>query len=143
VTSKEKLLAVVDQASQPDPQAQQMQQQQMQAQMQLQQAQTAVLMAQAKEAEGRAAKYATEVDLMPKEVAMKYSDMDKDGKIDIDFEKKIQLAQMLMQEDKWQIEKQERQQNMQNRTGEQEMLQQMLQPQQPQMPQMPEEPQIQ
>ena len=133
VTSKEKLLEVVDQASQPNPQAQQMQQQQMQAQIQLQQAQTAVLMAQAKEAEGRAAKYATEIDLMPKEIAMKYSDMDKDGKIDVDFEKKIQLAQMLMAEDKWQIEKQEREQGMQGaqmeqqrKAQEQEALQQMI-----------------
>ena len=133
VTSKEKLLEVVDQASQPNPQAQQMQQQQMQAQMQLQQAQTAVLMAQAKEAEARAAKYAVESDMMPKEAAMKYSDMDKDGKIDVDFEKKIQLAQMLMQEDKWQVEKEERQQGMQGaqmeqqrKAQEQEALQQMI-----------------
>ena len=133
VTSKEKLLEVVDQASQPNPQAQQMQQQQAQAQMQLQQAQTAVLMAQAEEAKGRAAKYATEVDLMPKEAAMKYSDMDKDGKIDVDFEKKIQLAQMLMQEDKWQVEKEERnqamqgaQQEQQRKAQEQEALQQMI-----------------
>ena len=140
VTSKEKLLEVVDQAGQPNPQAEQMQQQQMQAQMQLQQAQTAVLMAQAKEAEARAAKYMIESDLMPKETALKYSDMDKDGKVDDDFEKKIQLANMLMQEDKWQVEKEERQQNMQNKMGEQEMLQQMLQPQQPQqMPPMAEE----
>ena len=135
VTSKEKLLEVVDQASQPNPQAEQMQQQQMQAQMQLQQAQTAVLMAQAKEAEARAAKYMVEMDVMPKEMALKYSDVDKDGKVDDDFERKIQLANMLMQEDKWSVEKQERQQNMQNKTGEQEMLQQMLQPQQPQQPQ--------
>jgi len=140
VTSKEKLLEVVDQASQPNPQAEQMQQQQMQAQMQLQQAQTAVLIAQAKEAEARAAKYMVEMDVMPKEMALKYSDMDKDGKVDDDFEKKIQLANMLMQEDKWQVEKEERQQNMQNKMGEQEMLQQMLQPQQPQqMPPMAEE----
>jgi hypothetical protein len=131
VTSKEKLLEVIDQAGQPNPQAQQMQQEQAQAQMQLQQAQTAVLMAQAKEAEGRAAKYAMEVEMMPKEAVLKYSDQDKDGKIDVDFEKKIQLAQMLMQEDKWNLEKQERQQNMQNKMGEQQMLQQMLQPQQP------------
>jgi hypothetical protein len=133
VTSKEKLLEVVDQASQPNAQAQQMQQQQAQAQMQLQQAQTAVLMAQAEEAKARAAKYAVESDMMPKEAAMKYSDMDKDGKIDVDFEKKIQLAQMLMQEDKWQVEKQERQQGMegaqmeqQRKAQEQEALQQMI-----------------
>lgn len=133
VTSKEKLLEVVDQAGQPNPEAQKMQQAQQQAQMELQKAQTAVLMAQAEEAKARAAKYMVEMDVMPKEVALKYSDMDKDGKIDVDFEKKIQLAQMLMQEDKWQVEKQERNQAMegaqmdQQRKGqEQEALKQMI-----------------
>ena len=131
VTSKEKLLAVIDQANQPNPQAQQMQQQAQQAQMQLQQAQTAVLMAQAKEAEGRAAKYAVETDMIPKEAVLKYSDQDKDGKVDDDFEKKIRLAQMMIDEDKWNLEKEERLQTMQNKMGEAEMLQQMLQPQLP------------
>jgi hypothetical protein len=133
VTSKEKLLAVVDQASQPNPQAQQMQQQAQQAQMQLQQAQTAVLMAQAEEAKGRAAKYATEVDLMPKEAVLKYSDQDKDGKVDDDFEKKIRLAQMMLDEDKWEVEKQERagkmqmnQEEAQRKAMEQQQLQQMI-----------------
>jgi hypothetical protein len=102
--------------------------------MQLQQAQTAVLMAQAEEAKGRAAKYATEVDLMPKEAVLKYSDQDKDGKVDDDFQKKIQLAQQLMAEDQWNIQKQEKMQAMemaqaeQERRGqEQQTLQQMLQ----------------
>ena len=134
VTSKEKLLAVVDQASQPNPQAEQMQQQQMQAQMQLQQAQTAVLMAQAEEAKGRAAKYAVETDLMPKETVLKYSDQDKDGKVDDDFEKKIKLAEMMMAEDRWNLEKAEREGQMQMAQSEQQrkqqeqaQLQQMLQ----------------
>ena len=102
-------------------------------------------MAQAKEAEGRAAKYAMEVDMMPKEAVLKYSDQDKDGKIDDDFEKKIKLAQMLMQEDQWNVEKEERLANIGTRNQEQQMLQQMLQPQQPQMPQQPmgEEPPLQ
>jgi hypothetical protein len=133
VTSKEKLLAVVDQAGQPDPQQQQMQQQAQQAQMQLQQAQTAVLMAQAEEAKGRAAKYAVETDLMPKEAVLKYSDQDKDGKVDDDFEKKLQLAQQLMAEDRWQVEKQERagkmqmeQEEAQRKQQEQQQLQQMI-----------------
>ena len=133
VTSKEKLLAVVDQASQPNPQAQQMQQAQMQAQMELQQAQTAVLMAQAEEAKARAAKYAVESELSPQELALKYSDMDKDGKVDDDFEKKLQLAQQLMAEDRWNVEKQERankmamdQQAMQQKQAEQQTLQEML-----------------
>jgi hypothetical protein len=133
VTSKEKLLAVVDQASQPNPQAMQMQQAQAQAQMQLQQAQTAVLMAQAEEAKARAAKYGVESELMPQETALKYSDMDKDGKVDDDFEKKLQLAQQLMAEDRWQVEKQERagkmqmeQEEAQRKQQEQQQLQQMI-----------------
>jgi len=113
VTSKEKLLAVIDAASQPNPQAQQMQQAQQQAQMELQKAQIAVLMAQAEEAKGRAAKYAVETEIMPKETVLKYSDMDKDGKVDDDFEKKVRLAQMLMEEDRWNVEKEERQTRLQ------------------------------
>jgi len=113
VTSKEKLLAVIDAASQPNPQAQQMQQAQQQAQIELQKAQIAVLMAQAEEAKGRAAKYVVETEIMPKETVLKYSDMDKDGKVDDDFEKKVKLAQMLMDEDRWNVEKEERQARLQ------------------------------
>jgi hypothetical protein len=133
VTSKEKLLAVIDASSQPDPQAQQMAQQAQQAQMELQQAQTAVLMAQAEEAKGRAAKYAVETEIMPKETALKYSDMNKDGEIDDGFEKKIQLAQMMMAEDRWEMEKRERaskmqmeQEEAQRKAMEQQQLQQMI-----------------
>ena len=145
VTSKEKLLEVIDAANQPNPQAQQMQQQQQQAQMELQKAQVAVLMAQAEEAKGRANKYAVETEIMPKETVLKYSDMDKDGKVDQDFEKKVRLAQMLMDEDRWEVEKQERLSNMNNKTSEQEVLRQMLQPQQPpiQPQQPPSEPPLQ
>jgi hypothetical protein len=133
VTSKEKLLQVIDASNQPDPQAQQMQQAQMQAQMELQQAQTAVLMAQAEEAKGRAAKYAVETDMIPKEAVLKYSDQDKDGKVDDDFEKKIRLAEMMMSEDRWEVEKQEKlsqlemaQQEAQRKAQEQQQLQQMI-----------------
>ena len=133
VTSKEKLLTVIDQANQPNPEAQQQAQMQAQAQMELQQAQTAVLMAQAEEAKSRAAKYAVESDLMPKEAVLKYSDQDKDGKIDDDFEKKIRIAQMMMDEDKWNVEKQERMASMANAQSEQELLQKVL-GDQPQLP---------
>ena len=133
VTSKEKLLAVVDAAGQPDPQAQQMAQQAQQAQMELQQAQTAVLMAQAQEAQSRAQKYAVETEIMPKETALKYSDMNKDGEIDDGFEKKIQLAQMMMAEDRWEMEKREKeqrlameQQTMAQKQAERQTLQDML-----------------
>ena len=146
VTSKEELLATIDQSSQPNPQQQQMQEQAMQMDMALKQAQVEAIKGQASESQARASKYMGEVDLAPQELMLKYSDMDRDGEVDNGFEKKLKLAQMLMQEDQWKVEKEERQQNMQNKAGEQEMLQQMLQPQQPQPPQMPpmtEEPQLQ
>lgn len=133
VTSKEKLLAVIDASSQPDPQAQQMQQAQMQAQMELQQAQTAVLMAQAEEAKSRATKYNVESELMPQETVLKYSDQDKDGKIDDDFQKKLQLAQQLMAEDQWNVQKQEKLEQMElnrraadQKDADRQTLQQMI-----------------
>ena len=133
VTSKEQLLRVIDQSNQPNPQAQQAQQAQMQAQMELQKAQTAVLMAQAEEAKGRAAKYAVETEILPRETVLKYSDMDKDGKVDDDFDQKVKLAEMLMSEDRWNVEKEERlgkmqmaQQEAQRKQQEQDSLKQMI-----------------
>ena len=134
ITSKEDLLQKIEAANQPNPQAQQAQQQQMQLDMALKQAQAAVLNGQAQEAMGRAAKYKVETEIMPKETILKYSDMDKDGKIDNDFEQKVALAKMLLDEDRWAIEKEERQgrlamdkQEAERKVQEQGQLQQMLQ----------------
>jgi len=132
VTSKETLLATIDAASQPNPQAQQMQQQQTALQMELTQAQITVLQAQSQEAAGRANKYAVEADLMPRETVLKYSDQDKDGKVDDDFEKKIRLAQILMEEEKFNLEAEERRAAIKNAESEQSALRQMLSQQAPQ-----------
>lgn len=133
VTSKEDLLAVIDQASQPNPQAQQQQQQAAQLQMALQQAQVEAIKGQASESAARAKKYMSEADLAPQELMMKYSDVDKDGEVDDDFEKKVQLARMLLEEDRWNIEKEERQgkmqmaqQDAQVKQQEQQTLKQMI-----------------
>ena len=133
ITSKEDLLTKIEAANQPNPQAQQAQQQQMQLDMAIKQAQAAVLNGQAQEAMGRAAKYKVETEIMPKETILKYSDMDKDGKIDSDFEQKVALAKMLMDEDRWNLEKEERQgkmqmaqQDSQRKQQEQQALQQMI-----------------
>ena len=120
ITSKEDLLQKIEALNQPNPQAQQAQQQAQQAQMALQQAQTAVLQAQAQEAMGRAAKYKVETEIMPKETILKYSDMDKDGEIDDDFEKKVALARMLMDEDKWALEKMERESALEGQQADRE-----------------------
>ena len=120
ITSKEDLLQKIEALNQPNPQAQQAQQQAQQAQMALQQAQTAVLQAQAQEAMGRAAKYKVETEIMPKETVLKYSDMNKDGEIDDDFDKKVALARMLMDEDKWALEKMERESALQGQQADRE-----------------------
>jgi hypothetical protein len=132
VTSKEKLLAQIDQMNQPNPQAQAMQEQQAQLAAALQQAQSAVLNAQAAEAQSRAMKYQMETQIMPREALLKYTDVDKDGKVDDDFEKKIRLAQMLMEEEKFNLEAEERRAAMQNAESEQNALRQMLGQQAPQ-----------
>jgi hypothetical protein len=136
ITSKEDLLTKIEAANQPNPEAQQMQQQQAQLQMALQQAQAAVLNAQAEEAKGRAAKYAVETQILPRETILKYSDMDKDGDIDDDFEKKVALAKMLLEEDRWAVEKEERQnalqgamQDRERQAADQDILRQMMQQQ--------------
>jgi hypothetical protein len=138
VTSKETLLATIDAASQPNPEAQQMQQQQAMLQMELMQAQIAAVQGQATESAARAEKYTAEKDLAPQELMLKYSDMDKDGEVDDGFEKKLALARMLMEEDKWGVEKEERLAAIKNAATEQDTLRQMLAPQPN-----PEEPQIQ
>ena len=137
ITSKEDLLQKIEALNQPNPQAQQMQEQQAQLQMALQKAQADVLNAQAQEAMGRAAKYKVETEIMPKETILKYSDMDRDGEIDDDFDKKIALAKMLMDEDKWSLEKEERQsalqgaqQDRERQAADQDILRQMMQQQQ-------------
>ena len=133
ITSKEDLLAKIEAANQPNPQAQQQQQQMAQLQAALQQAQANVLNAQAAEAQGRAAKYAVETQIMPRETILKYSDMEKDGEIDDDFEKKVALAKMLLEEDRWAVEKEERQnalqgalQDRERKAQEAQTLQQMI-----------------
>jgi len=132
VTSKEKLLAQIDQMNQPNPQAQAMQEQQAQLAAALQQAQSAVLNAQAAEAQSRAMKYQMETQIMPREALLKYADVDKDGKVDDDFEKKIRLAQMLMEEEKFNLEAEERRAAIKNAESEQSALRQMLSQQAPQ-----------
>ena len=139
-SSREEILATIDAASQPNPVAQQMQQQQAMLQMEFQAAQNNLVNAQAAESQSRANKYAVEADLAPKETVLKYSDADKDGAVDDDFEKKIRLAQILMEEEKFSLEVEERRAAMKNAELEQNALRQMLSQQAPQPPQTTEEP---
>lgn len=105
VSNREELVAAIDAAANPTPeqqqaqqQAQQREEQMHQLQMQIQQGQVALLQAQAQESMSRAEKYNVEAQVHPQEVALKYSDMDKDGKVDDDFEKKIRMAELMLKE---------------------------------------------
>ena len=69
--------------------------------------------AQAAESQSRAKKYNTEAEIAPKETVLKYMDTNKDGMIDADVRRKMDLARVLLDEDKWQAEKEERQQRLQ------------------------------
>jgi hypothetical protein len=126
VSNREELIAIIDQSMQPNPEAQQAQQAAQQAEMQLKQAQMAVLNAQAAESSSRANKYAVEAEIAPRETVLKYMDTNNDGAIDGDFNRKVALAKILMEEDRWSVEKEERLAGIQSTQNEQQILKQML-----------------
>lgn len=98
VSNREEMMAAIDaaaqQAGQPDPQAQQQQQ----LQQALLTAQVELLRAQSLESAARAQKSNVEAKLKPAETVLKYSDTDKDGRADADFNKRIKLQELLLQE---------------------------------------------
>ena len=98
VTNREELLQAIDQANQPDPAAQQAAQQKQQMEMAVTQGQVALLQAQAQESSARAGKYQVEAELEPQEMVLKYADRNQDGKTDVDFEKRLKLADLLLRE---------------------------------------------
>jgi hypothetical protein len=98
VTNREELIAAIEAGSQPNPEAQQAAQQQQQMQMAITQGQVQLLNAQAAESQSRAQKYNVEAQLAPQEVTLKYSDQDKDGAVDRDFEKRVKLSELLLKE---------------------------------------------
>ncbi len=119
--SREEIIATIEQASQPNPQAQQAQQAQMQAQMAIQQAQAQLLQAQAAESASRATKYNVEAEIAPRETFLKYSDVDKDGDIDPQFERKLALAKVMLEEERFELEKRERTAALQQAQAQQAM----------------------
>ncbi|MDG1314536.1 MAG: portal protein [Flavobacteriaceae bacterium] len=134
VSSKDELLASLEQASQPNPEQQQMQQQMQQLQMGLQEAQIMAIQGQHAESMARAEKYKAEGDLYPQELLLKYGDQDKDGQIDVSIAEKLQIAASLREEENHQLAVEERkqqmgmaQEQMQMKQQEQAQLQQMMQ----------------
>ena len=98
VGNREQIIAAIEAGNQPNPQEQQAAMQKMQQEMAVTQGQVALLNAQAAESQSRANKYATESQLAPHELTLKYSDQNNDGKIDPDFEKRFKVAELLLKE---------------------------------------------
>ena len=124
VSNREELIQAIEAGNQPDPQAQQMAQQQAQMQMAVTQGQVQLLNAQAAESQSRAQKYAEESRLMSEELVLKYSDTDKDGQVDQDFEKRVRMAELLLKEQELQL-KQDKEMEMTKAKAEAELIRQL------------------
>ena len=103
VSNRDELIAAIDAANKPDPeaeqQAQQQQQEAHQMQMAIQKGQVSLLEGQAAESQSRAQKYATETQLMPEELTLKYAE-DMEEK---EFQKKKQMSELLLKEQELQL----------------------------------------
>jgi len=139
VANREEIMEAIDAAAQPNPEAQQQAQQAQQMQMAITQGQVQLLNSQAAESQSRATKYNTESQLMPTEMTLKYSDTDKDGQIDADFEKRVRMAELLLKEQEIKAKAASAQDP---RAGaEAQLMQAMAQRQGQQAPQAPQAPQ--
>ena len=103
LANREELIAVLDQANQPNPQAQQAAQAAQQAQMAFQASQTAALNGQAQESQARAQKIAVEAQILPQEleidrikaVTANLKDGDADDK---EFQRRLKISEQLLKE---------------------------------------------
>jgi len=86
--------------------------------------QIGLLAAQSAESQSRANKYNIEAELAPKEAIMKYSDMNNDGEMDRDFERKLKMADLSLR-DRDMVVKEGQAQNNASRDAEAELIRQL------------------
>ena len=98
ISNREEIVALLEESGKPDPEAQRMAQEKHMLESQVLQSQIELLQSQALESKSRARKYDMEAELLPEELVAKYSDQDKDGKMDADFEKRMSVADLILRE---------------------------------------------
>ena len=103
LANREELIAVLDQANQPNPQAQQAAQAAQQSQMEFQQSQTAALNGQAAESQARAQKIAIEAQILPQELEIDRikavtTNLDKGDADDKEFQRRLKISEQLLKE---------------------------------------------
>ena len=94
VANREQVMEAINKPPEPDPEAAELAKKKQEMEIQVLQGQIGVLQSQAAESNARAQKYMVEAELAPKETIMKYSDMNNDGQMDVDFEQKMRLADL-------------------------------------------------
>ena len=103
LSNREQLIEALAQANQPDPQAQEAQIASQESQLAFQASQTAALNGQALESQARAAKLATEADIIPEELEIDKlkaitANIRQGTQDDKEFEKRLKLADRLLKE---------------------------------------------
>jgi len=103
LANREELIALLDQANQPNPEAQQAQQQAQQAELAFQAAQTAALNGQAQESQSRAQKMAMETQVIPQELEIDRikavtTNIHAGDQDDKEFKKRLEISKQLLKE---------------------------------------------
>ena len=94
VSNREEIIKILESPPQTDPEAERRAEEAHQMDVAAKQGKIGAYQAQAAESNARAEKYVVEAELMPKETMLKFSDMNNDGEMDKDFQKKLQLADL-------------------------------------------------
>lgn len=98
VSNREEILAILENPPPANPEAEANARRKEQMEIAVLQSQIDVLQSQAAESQARAAKYAMEAQLMPTETSLKYADTNNDGKMDSDFDQRMQIADLMLRE---------------------------------------------
>lgn len=103
LANREELIALLDQANQPNPEAQQAQQQAQQSELAFQAAQTAALNGQAQESQSRAQKMAMETQVIPQELEIDRikavtTNIHAGDQDDKEFKKRLEISKQLLKE---------------------------------------------
>jgi len=103
ITNREELVAILDQAAQPNPEQQQMQKMQFEQEMRFKEAQTAAVEAQASESNQRANKYFVEAQELPKENEIRKLDaitknLQPGAGEDTEFVRRLKIAETKLKE---------------------------------------------
>jgi hypothetical protein len=127
LSNSEELLAVLEQASQPNPEQQKMEQEMHQMQMELQKAQISAVDGQGNESNARAEKYKVEAQAIPQEMEIKKIDaitknLQPGAEEDQEFTRRLKIAETRLKEKSLNIQEQDLRMRRENEARAKKML---------------------